>query len=230
MGRKFQLGVGEFYHLYNRGNDRRVIFLDDNDKERFIKLLFLCNDSDSLVFRDFSAVKPKKVIHNIGSTYVNQGREPITDIGAYCLMQNHFHILAREKTEDGISRFMQKLSTAYTMYFNKKHGRSGALFEGRFKAKFADKDDYLEYLFSYIHLNPIKLIDPEWKERGIGDLEAAKKFLSDYPYSSYLDYIGRERPEKSILNYSAFPDYFQSTKEFEAVLGSWLNYDSDSIG
>ena len=225
MGRKFQFSIGEFYHLYNRGNDKRAIFLDDSDKERFTKLLFLCNSPNSFVFRDLTEVEPMRIIHTIGSTY-GKTKDVIVDIGAYCLMSNHFHILVHERQENGISQFMQKLSTAYTMYFNKKYKRSGALFGGRFRATRADEDRYLEYLFAYIHLNPIKLIDPDWKERGISDIERSKKFLEQYLYSSYWDYIGRERQEAIILNRSAFPEYFQSPKEFDQFLSSWLAFSS----
>jgi len=103
---------------------------------------------------------------------------------------------------------MQKLSTGYTMYFNKKNKRSGALFQGRFKAEYIDNDAYMRYLYSYIHLNPVGIIESGWKERRIEDLERARAFLNEYPYSSYFDYQSRERPERAILNKDAFPEYF----------------------
>ncbi len=74
-------------------------------------------------------------------------------------MPNHFHILFKQEKEQGITTFMQKLSTAYVMYYNKKYKRSGGLFEGKFKSKYAGEDRYLKYLFSYIHLNPLKILD-----------------------------------------------------------------------
>ena len=220
MARKFQFAVDEFYHLYNRGNDKRVIFVDDSDKERLLKLLYLCNSADPFVFRDITEVE---------SMAWKTSTDTLTDIGAYCLMPNHFHLLVHEKEENGISRFMQKLSTAYTMYFNKKHKRHGALFEGRFKATHAEEDRYLEYLFAYIHLNPIKLIDPDWKERGLADVEGSEQFLNSYSYSSYWDYIGRKREEATILNRLAFPEYFGSAKDFRSFLNSWLNFSSESF-
>jgi len=97
---------------------------------------------------------------------INRG-EQLVNIVTYCLMSNHFHLLIYEKTEGGISKFMQKVTTAYTMYFNKSKQRTGALFQGKFKAKHASiNDNYLKYLVAYIHLNPIKLIDAQWKENG----------------------------------------------------------------
>lgn len=151
----------------------------------------------------------------------------LVDIGAYCLMPNHFHVLIHEKTEGGISLFIQKVSTGYTMYFNKKYQRSGALFQGRFKAKHADTDEYLKYLFSYIHLNPVKLIEPEWKEKGIIDQKKAKEYLNKYPYSSYHDFIGKIRSERVILNREAFPEYFETKHDFEDCLKDWLEYSDE---
>jgi len=158
--RDFSFSVDEYYHIYNRGTDKRIIFLDDDDKERFIKLLFIANGTEPFVFRDFP----------IGLPYVEIDRgEVFVAIGAYCLMPNHFHILVREKTEGGIVKFMSRVLTSYSSYFNKKYERTGRLFEGTFKAKHVDSDRYLKYLFAYIHLNPIKIIDKEWKKNGIGN-------------------------------------------------------------
>ena len=144
-------------------------------------------------------------------------------------MSNHFHLLVREKVEGGITKFMGKLSTGYSMYFNKKNERSGALFEGRFKAKHADTDEYLKYLFSYIHLNPVKLIDPEWKENGIGDRGRAKEYLAKYDYSSYPEYLGTIRPEKGVLERDVFPEYFLEPKDFEGFIDDWLAFSTADI-
>jgi putative transposase len=139
-------------------------------------------------------------------------------------MPNHFHLLIREKSDGGITKFMSKLLTAYSMYFNAKNGRTGCLFEGRFKASHADTDEYLKYLFSYIHLNPIKIIDPEWKESGITNRLESKQYLFDYTHSSYQDYLLIKRKESSILNKGAFPQYFSSLSEFERSIDEWLTY------
>jgi len=139
-------------------------------------------------------------------------------------MPNHFHLLVREKEANGISLFMKKLLTAYSMYFNKKYKRTGRLFEGPFLAKHADTDEYLKYLFSYIHLNPVKLVDPKWKENKITDRAKAKKYLAEYKFSSYLDYMRVRRGEGKILNKSAFPGYFLNFKDFEQFIDEWLSF------
>ena len=215
MNRKFDFSIGEFYHIYNRGTDRRLIFLDEDDKERFQKLLYLCNSKKSIVFRDIP----------IGLTYVFDRGETLVDIGAYCFMPNHFHLLLHEKIGGGVSLFMQKLLTAYSTYFNKKHERSGGLFQGTFMATHVNNDEYLKYLLSYIHLNPVKIIDPKWKENGIADKVGAKKYLQKYNYSSYIDYIGQNRKEQIILYTEAFPEYFSMIKDFSNFIDEWLSFN-----
>lgn len=214
MNRKFKFSIGEFYHIYNRGNNKSIIFLDEKDNKRFQKLLYVCNGKKPVVF---------KLIQGLTLDKIDRG-ETLVDIGAYCPMPNHFHLLVKEKIEGGTSLFLGKLSTAYSMYFNKKYERTGAIFEGTFQAKHIQKDEYLQYLFAYIHLNPIKIIDPEWKDKGIADMKKAKEYLMNYKYSSYLDYIGVSREESVILNKSAFPEYFEDFKEFEKFVDGWLDF------
>ncbi len=212
--RKTNFAEGEYYHLYNRGNSKQTIFHDDEDYQRFINLLFISNSGGNFKIH-FS---PKEI-------FDAERGEPIVAIGAYCLMPNHFHILISPCIDGGVSKFMQKVTTGYSMYYNKKYTRSGSLFEGKFKSEHADSDHYLKYLFSYIHLNPVKLIDSQWKERGVQNKNKAKVFLNEYRFSSYDDYCGIERKQKAILTKSKFPNYFPSTQSFEAEIFDWLSYD-----
>ena len=215
--RKPRFATNRFYHLYNRGTDRRTVFLDTKDHERFMALLYLANSSAPFHMNDYRGSTSAEL-------FSVEKEDTLVDIGAYCLMPNHFHILAHEKKENGISMFMQKLTTGYTMYFNKKYERTGALFGGRYKATHAGHDEYLRYLFSYIHLNPIKLIDPHWKENGIRNTREAKQYLAGYQHSSYLDYTEGERYERAILNPEAFPKYFQTPNEFKDMVAWWLEF------
>jgi putative transposase len=213
---------GEFYHLYNRGTDKRIIFSNEEDYSRFILLLYLCNSERPA---DLKLQGPTLDEAIIRSNADNRG-EPLVDLCVYCLMPNHFHLLVRERVEGGISRFMQKLSTGYTMYFNKRYDRSGTLFQGKFKATRADTDRYLAYLISYIHLNPVKLIEPGWKESGIKDRRRAENFLAEYPHSSFQDYSGHDRVEKCLLNMSALPEYNVTPRDFKDSVEEWLNYST----
>jgi putative transposase len=212
---------GEYYHIYNRGVDKRIIFNDDSDSTRFIELLFLTNSIEPVnvrnIHRDYKSVFD-----------VSRG-EPLVHIGAYCLMPNHFHLLLTPAVDRGLERFMLKLGTGYAMYFNKRYERTGSLFEGRFKSQHASSDEYLKYLFSYIHLNPIKLIQSDWKESGIRDLARAKQYLDEYGYSSLHDYLGT-RDESVIIEPDKFPEYFLSKKEIDSELIGWLTYREELYG
>lgn len=148
--RKTIFANGEFYHIYNRGTEKRDIFLDENDFTRF---------KESIV--EFNVVEP------IGSLFENSFRkknqfggstskdvnEKLVNIIAYCLNPNHYHFILQQVAERGIEKFMQRLGTGYTMYFNNKNERSGALFQGKFKAIHIDSNIYLLHVSAYVNLN-----------------------------------------------------------------------------
>ena len=213
--RKVNLVSGEYYHIYNRGNSKQKIFHDNEDYFHFMGLLFVCNSINN--FRADTLAKGE-------SFYDFERKEQIVSIGSYCLMPNHFHILITQMEEGGISRFMQKVLTAYVMYYNKKYKRTGGLFEGKFKSEHAKDDRYLKYLFSYIHLNPVKLIQKDWKEVGIKNKKEALEYLQNYKYSGYLDYLGIKRIQNKILNIESFPKYFPKKKSLQEEIFEWLSY------
>jgi len=221
MQRTLVFSIDEYYHIYNRGVDKRVVFNDSTDYVRFVTLLSYCNDIKTINIRD---LKRKYKDSEMPFVLPNKG-DPLVEIGAWCLMPNHFHLLLKERCEGGISKFMLKVTTAYTMYFNKRYGRSGALFQGVFKAEHLDNDNYLKYTFSYIHLNPVKLIQKDWKNNGILDIDNTFKFLKGYAYSSYLDYCESSKREwLTLLNKEAFPKYFIDDHVFEREILDWLRY------
>jgi len=150
--------------------------------------------------------------------------ETVVDIGAYVLMSNHFHILVKEKIENGTSLFMLKLLTAYSMYFNKKYKRTGRLFEGTFKSSHASTEIYLKYLYSYIHLNPAKIINKNWKEVQAKSVNELLKFVSEYKYSSLQEYSNQKtQTERKILEIGNFPPYFKSFLDHKNELFGWLS-------
>jgi len=221
--RKVPFVSKEYYHLYNRGNSKQLIFLDENDYKHFVKCLYICNTSKNFKFRDHI------VEQNIDAFDFDRG-ETLVSIGAWVLMPNHFHIYITShmsdmwKNKNNISEFMRKLLTAYTKYFNAKHTRTGGLYEGPFKSTHINNDNQAKYLFSYIHLNPIKLIDSQWKEEGIKNIKAALEHLETYNWSSYHDHHGITRKENKILDLDKFPSYFSDIKDFDSEIISWLQY------
>jgi len=209
----------EYYHIYNRGNSKQKIFTSKKDYERFVALLYGVNTSQRFNFFDFKKGD---------GIFSKELENPLVSIGAYCLMPNHFHLLVTPLSEEGLSKFMQKLSTSYVMYFNRIYKRTGGLFEGKFKSIHIENDKQLKYLFSYIHLNPIKLIDSKWKENGIKSLESAFEYLNTYQYSSFLDYAENNRKGKSILKIIDFPNYFPSKKSLKKEIIDWLKYKEEN--
>lgn len=208
----------EYYHLYNRGNGKQKIFHDKEDYSRFIGLLYACNQKAS--FKSDNLKKDEGLYNTLV-------QDPLVAIGAYCLMPNHFHILITQIEKDGISRFMQKMMTAYVMYYNKKYQRTGSLFEGKFKAEHAATDRYLKYLFSYIHLNPVKLINSSWREKGMQNKQKILSYLNTYASSSFLDYLGTNRVQNKVLGTKKFPKYFPNKKAFLHEIFDWLSYNDE---
>ena len=211
--RKVSFAEGEYYHIYNRGNSRQAIFLTKDNYARFSALLYISNGTTSFDFRDIDTDKVFEF---------DRGKQQVA-IGAYCLMPNHFHILLTPLVDGGVTTFLKKLSTSYSMYFNKKNFRTGSLFEGRYKSEHVDDDMYLKYLFSYIHLNPVKLIQSDWREKGIRNKGEVLKYLRSFSHSSYLD-TNLVRPESRILNTEIFPKYFLDKKDYDKEMDEWLSY------
>ncbi len=137
---------GEFYHVYNRGVDKRIIFNDDKDLKRFFQ---------SMV--EFNVIDPVGSLHE--NSFRKLGGETaklekrLVNIVAYCFNPNHFHFILEQVTDGGISEFMKRLGGGYTWYFNRKNKRSGSLFQGVFKSIHVDANEYLLHLSAYVNLN-----------------------------------------------------------------------------
>lgn len=219
MLRKDPFIIGEYYHIYNRGIDKRIIFRSASDFKRFIMLLHLSNSEDS--FRiDNLLNQNQKTYDDIFSI---KRKSPLVSIGAWCLMNNHFHILLRQEVDGGVTKFMKKLGTAYSMYFNIKYKRQGALFGGPFKSKLIGTDDnYMRQLFGYIHLNPLEINFPDWENKTSLDKRKMMDFLGLYKYSSYLDHICVNRVESSILSLDKFPNYFTNKQSFKNFVENYF--------
>jgi len=173
----------QIYHIYNRGVEKRDIFLEDKDYFRFIHNLFEFNNEHPVPNLNYY-FNPKTM--NVEARYFKKGKEPrklLIEILVFTLMPNHFHLLLRQKQENGIVKFMQKLGTGYTNYFNKKYDRVGGLFQGRFKAALVSKEVHFIHLPHYIHTNPLDL-----NYRSSTSID----FLTNYRWSSFPDYIGKK--------------------------------------
>ena len=134
----------EYYHIYNRGVDKRAIVMDIYDSERFVQSMIDFNSTETIgSVYEYSFVKEK---------YENKD-DTLVEIIAYCLNPNHFHLLLKQVVDNGISKYMHRLSTGYTNYFNLRYKRSGSLFQGKYKFKHIEDNDYLLHLSAYVNLN-----------------------------------------------------------------------------
>ena len=209
----------EIYHVYNRGVEGRNVFSDKVDYLRFIHNLFEFNDTAPAgKFSVKSEAKPPTM-----------SREILVDILAYCLMPNHFHLMLREQNENGISKFMQKLGTGYTVYFNQKHERSGVLFQGVYKSVRITEDIHFQYLPFYIHLNPLDLLYPDWREGTVENTTKALQFLENYRWSSYLDYMGKKN-FPSVINNSILTEVLSKPDDQKNNMMEWIRrYGAEEI-
>lgn len=169
-----------YYHIYNRGVEKRNIFLDHKD---YIVLLHFLKRYLTPPLPD----KNNKVRPRFKTDIFEQ-----IQLIAYCLMPNHFHLMIKQSTKKAITHFMRALMNSYVFYFNKRYKRTGTLFQGKYKAVLVENEPYLLHLTRYIHLNPIEL--------GFTGSD-----LAEYKYSSYKEFLGERQTSwvhsKEVLQY-----------------------------
>ena len=197
---------GGIYHAFNRGVEKRNIFMNESDYYRFIFSLYECNDAVSVrVTQRIINRRARNLSRSVARFHLatldrvvddsklkSYKRELLVDILGFVLMPNHYHLILRQLAEGGISLFMKKMSNSYTGYFNDHYKRKGvgALFQGAFKAVPVAGEGQLMHLVEYIFSNPVEIIDPDWKNRGTENPKEALNFLKTYKWSSYLDSVG----------------------------------------
>ncbi len=197
----------DFWHLIGRGVDKRDIVLDDKDRVRFIHDLYSFNDLNPVT---------NFILHSRHEA-LNE-RDLLVNIHAFCLMNNHYHLLVSECKEGGISLFMKKLNMGYTKYFNERYDRSGALWQGKYRKVLIERNAHFLYIPFYIHLNPLDYTHPEWRKGEVTQTNEALASLRGYRWSSHLDYLG-------ISNFSSLI----STVFLSPILGTQQSYESKII-
>jgi REP element-mobilizing transposase RayT len=184
-------------------------------------LLYLCNDADSNTHVIDLELKHARLERMLDKRTIRR-TTPLVDIAAYALMPNHLHFVIRQCTDGGLARFMQRVFTGYTMYFNKKYERSGALFAGSYKSKHLNTDEYFKHALQYVLLNPVELFEPHWK-KGRGVLPGIEKQLRAYPYSSIPEFFDVKRPENCIVR-DVRKEYFGRKPSLDAMLRDAQGY------
>lgn len=182
-----------YYHLYNRGVEKRIIFLDQQDYAVFLSYLkeYLLPKKEKELHERLSdpQISPKEKDKVLKSLRMNNFAGEVTLL-AYCLMPNHFHFFIKQKEAESIDRFVQSLATRYTAYFNRKYKRVGSLYQGVYKAVLIVSEQHFLHLSRYIHRQALALQGETLQER---------------QPCSYLEYLGRRKsawihPEE-ILSY-----------------------------
>ncbi|MEA1926292.1 MAG: transposase [Patescibacteria group bacterium] len=194
--RKTVFAKGEYYHIYNRGVDKRKVFMDSKDYSRFLKSMKEFNNNLTREGRKQSEKQSE----------FDSERAELVDIIVYCLNPNHYHFILKQREENGVVKFMQKLGTGYTNYFNKKYDRSGALFQGKFKSIHIDSNEYLLYLSAYINKNHFI---HSYKEK-------------EWIYSSELDYTGKRN--YNLCKKDIILKQFRNGKEYQEFMDKNATY------
>lgn len=204
-----------YYHIHNSGADRRKIFSSQGDFDRFEAYLYLLNAIESQRAANFFAGDRQDEI------FTSARGEKLVAIGAYSLVPQQFHILARPLVENGIGKFMQKLQTAYTMFFNKKYFHDGRLFHSAYRAEEIATDERLRRSFTYIHLSPASIFDERWDDAGGSELALLITRALQYRYSSAGEYASSKFVITSPVE---FPQHMRRMKDAQAHFASWVKY------
>lgn len=189
---------GYFYHIYNRGVEKRSIFENNRDYGRFIK---------TIKYYQLTGPKPKLSKFLNSSTFKLELNNKIVEIICFCLMPNHFHFLIKQLKEGGITEFISKLSNSYTKYYNTKHARIGPLLQGEFKAVLVETDEQFVHLSRYIHLNPIASL--------------LVKDLKDFRWSSYAEYVTNSN---GICSKEEILGFFKTPQDYQQFVLNQVSY------
>lgn len=204
--RKLVFANSCYYHVFNRGLDRRDVFTSSREYLHAKKLV-------SYYSFHKPPVKYSKYVKLHDSRKV-QIQESLTqkavEVIAYCFMPNHFHFLLRQEVEGGVTEFASNFTNSYTKYFNLRHKRLGPLFQGLFKAVYVESDEQLVHLSRYIHLNPVTSHIIQF-----GD-------LSTYPWSSYIEYAGNSK--QHIASSQIIRSFFKDQSDYVSFCKDQVGY------
>lgn len=198
--RDIKLATGQFYHIYNRGVDKRSIFADEADVNRLFQSLVIFNTEKRIESMQLHLKLLKSQSKDTtGRHLVSTSDERLVNIVAYCLNPNHYHLLLEQVTDNGIERFMHKIGNGYTKYFNTKYKRTGSLFQGTYKSVLIESDEQLLHTSVYINLN---------------NRIAADKIFS-LSKSSWNEYLSKVDEDKILCKKDIILDQFNSKEEYD---------------
>lgn len=211
--RKESIVTGEYYHVYSRGVDRRRVYEDDSDYERFVRGMIVFNDS----------TRACSELRNLRSR-PSRSKYPLVKIISYTLMPNHHHFLLQQIVDGGIAHFMQRLGAGYACYFNRRYARTGRLWESEYKAVHIETDAQLVHVSRYIHFNPLKLYFPKWKICGVPSWGAAQNALVSYAWSSYRHFLGVE--QNKAVDADVLTKMFNDSGDYKNFMLEWVIHNT----
>lgn len=238
--------IGEYYHIYNRGNRKEKIFLNEKDMWRFLQAIRFFNDvhSSNHILRQIESAELVKPVvkldftnsakqKDINSFHISKSsvfdlgwpknwpeKDPLVKILCYCLLPNHFHLLLQEICKGGISKFMQKIGTGFSKYSNIKYQNVGRLFQGLYKAKIIIEQRYLEYLMVYIQVINVLDLFPGGLDKAIKNPKKARSFIDNYSFSSHPDYAGLRN--SLIIDKDILGKIFSTPKKYKEFVNQVL--------
>ncbi|MBX4181625.1 transposase [Candidatus Parcubacteria bacterium] len=201
--RKVRIAPGEYYHVFNRGVNKQMIFHDMRDFSRFLFLILYFQSPK--VFTNLGRLIEDFVRHRVSHSIdqdVVRGR--MVEIVSFCIMPNHFHLIVKEVSDEGIASYMQRILNAYGKYYNTKYEKSGHVFQGPYRAVHVENDDQLRYLSAYIHRNPREI--SKWFKKE-----------DQYPWSSYSDVVKENRWGKLLVPEILMGE-FKNVKDYDTFV------------
>ena len=213
--RKEPFSVGSFVHVYNRGNRKQAIVRSVKDRWHFLQMLYYFNHEKSIpnTFRVLKTLLKSDFNSRLIWPKVWRERKPIVKILSFSLLENHFHLLLKEIKEGGITMFMRKLGTGMTNYSNVKYQESGRLFQGAYRARLVDEDNYLKYLSVYIQFKNVLDLYPGGAEKAFQNFDHAFEFVLQHPYGSLADYAGDRN--SLIIDKDLLGELFSKKKDYK---------------
>ena len=226
-----QFGPGTFAHVVNRGAHKINIVRTDADRWRFLKLLRYLNDEN--VPRNWEReISPEHIRSNFARPERWGEAQPYVSILSYCLKDNHFHLLLLEQQENGISKFMQRISRSMAANFNAKYRGSGALFQGPYRARIVDNDRHLQHLSVYINIKNVFEMYPGGLKTALNNFTDAYAWAIRYPFSSTADFAGERK--SSLIDHTTRRSLFATPPDFrtaaEEIMTARFDIDDDLRG
>ena len=201
-----------YYHIYNRGVEKRIIFLDQQDYSVFLSYLkdYLLPKNEKELYEKLSAenVSSKEKDRALKLLHLNNFSQEITLL-SYCLMPNHFHFFVKQKSINAIDKFMNSLATRYTMYFNRKYKRVGSLCQDVYKAVLINNDAQFLHLSRYIHKQALDLKNQPCSYPEYLGLRQTLWIKPD----EILNYFSRTNPSLSYQNFVVQPEENEKLKD-----------------